>query len=72
MLIVAFWFWFSTRNEDTTDDAFTEGDEVTITPKTTVYVVKLLVNDNQRVKKGDLLVEIDSRDTLAQRDQAKA
>ena len=72
MLIVAFWFWFSTRNEETTDDAFTEGDAVTIAPKTAGYVVKLLVNDNQRVKKGDLLVEIDPRDTLAQRDQAKA
>lgn len=72
MLIVAFWFWFSTRNEETTDDAFTEGDAVTIAPKASGYVVKLLVKDNQRVKKGDLLVEIDPRDTLAQRDQAKA
>jgi len=72
MLIVGFWFWFSTRNEETTDDAFTEGDAVTIAPKASGYVVKLLVKDNQRVKKGDLLVEIDPRDTLAQRDQAKA
>ncbi|MEZ3498025.1 HlyD family secretion protein [Pantoea sp. KPR_PJ] len=72
MLIVGFWFWFSTRNEETTDDAFTEGDAVTIAPKASGYVVKLLVNDNQRVRKGDLLVEIDPRDTLAQRDQAKA
>ncbi|MBZ6407144.1 MAG: HlyD family secretion protein [Kalamiella piersonii] len=72
MLIVGFWFWFTTRNEESTDDAFTEGDAVTIAPKASGYVVKLLVKDNQRVKKGDLLVEIDPRDTLAQRDQAKA
>lgn len=72
MLIVGFWFWFTTRNQETTDDAFTEGDAVTIAPKASGYVVKLLVNDNQRVKKGDLLVEIDPSDTLAQRDQAKA
>ncbi len=72
MLIVGFWFWFSTRNEETTNDAFTEGDAVTIAPKASGYVVKLLVKDNQHVKKGDLLVEIDPRDTLAQRDQAKA
>lgn len=72
MLIVGFWFWFSTRNQETTDDAFTEGDAVTIAPKASGYVVKLLVKDNQRVKKGDLLVEIDPSDNQAQRDQAKA
>lgn len=72
MLIVGFWFWFSTRNIETTDDAFTEGDAVTIAPKASGYVVKLLVNDNQRVKKGDLLVEIDPSDNRAQREQANA
>lgn len=72
MLLVGFWFWFSTRNIETTDDAFTEGDAVTIAPKAAGYVVQLLVKDNQRVKKGDLLVLIDPRDNAAQRDQAKA
>jgi membrane fusion protein, multidrug efflux system len=72
MLIVGFWFWFTTRNIETTDDAFTEGDAVTIAPKASGYVVKLLVNDNQRVKKGDLLVEIDPSDNRAQREQAQA
>ena len=72
MLIVGFWFWFSTRNQETTDDAFTEGDAVTIAPKASGYVVKLLVKDNQRVKKGDLLVEIDPSDNRAQREQANA
>ena len=72
MLIVGFWFWFSTRNIETTDDAFTEGDAVTIAPKASGYVVKLLVKDNQRVKKGDLLVEIDPSDNRAQREQANA
>ncbi|MDQ1211747.1 membrane fusion protein (multidrug efflux system) [Pantoea anthophila] len=72
MLIVGFWFWFTTRNIETTDDAFTEGDAVTIAPKASGYVVKLLVKDNQRVKKGDLLVEIDPSDNRAQREQAQA
>jgi membrane fusion protein (multidrug efflux system) len=72
MLIVGFWFWFSGRNLETTDDAFTEGDAVTIAPKASGYVVKLLVSDNQRVRKGDLLVEIDPQDNQAQRDQARA
>lgn len=72
MLIVGLWFWLSTRNIETTDDAFTEGDAVTIAPKASGYVVKLLVKDNQRVKKGDLLVEIDPSDNRAQREQADA
>lgn len=72
MLLVGFWFWFSTRNIETTDDAFTEGDAVTIAPKASGYVVQLLVKDNQRVKKGDLLLVIDPRDNSAQRDQARA
>jgi len=72
MLLVGLWFWFTTRNIETTDDAFTESNAVTIAPKAAGYVVKLLVNDNQRVKKGDLLVEIDPRDNTAQRAQAQA
>ena len=63
MVVVALVWWFLTRNEETTDDAFTDGDVVTIAPKTAGYVTELRVRDNQRVKKGDLLVVIDPRDT---------
>lgn len=72
MVIVALVWWFMTRNEETTDDAFTEGDAVTVAPKVAGYVTDLRVKDNQLVKKGDLLVVIDPRDALAQRDQARA
>ena len=72
MIIVAVVWWFMTRNEETTDDAFTDGDVVTVAPKVAGYVTDLRVKDNQRVKKGDLLVVIDPRDASAQRDQARA
>jgi len=72
MVIVALVWWFMTRNQETTDDAFTEGDAVTVAPKVAGYVTELRVKDNQRVKKGDLLVLIDPRDATAQRDQAQA
>ncbi len=72
MVIVALVWWFMTRNQETTDDAFTEGDAVTVAPKVAGYVTELRVKDNQRVKKGDLLVVIDPRDATAQRDQAQA
>ncbi|ELY3467112.1 HlyD family secretion protein [Cronobacter universalis] len=72
MVIGAIIWWFMTRNLETTDDAFIEGDAVTIAPKVAGYVTELRVKDNQRVKKGDLLVVIDPRDAAAQRDQAQA
>ncbi|EKK4001670.1 HlyD family secretion protein [Cronobacter sakazakii] len=72
MVIGAIIWWFMTRNLETTDDAFIEGDAVTVAPKVAGYVTELHVKDNQRVKKGDLLVVIDPRDATAQRDQAQA
>lgn len=72
MVIVAVVWWFMTRNEETTDDAFTDGNVVTVAPKVAGYVTELRVKDNQHVKRGDLLVVIDPRDATAQRDQAQA
>ncbi|EPZ5289058.1 HlyD family secretion protein [Cronobacter sakazakii] len=72
MVFGAIIWWFMTRNLETTDDAFIEGDAVTVAPKVAGYVTELRVKDNQRVKKGDLLVVIDPRDATAQRDQAQA
>ena len=66
------WYYLSTRNQETTDDAFTDGNAVTIAAKVSGYVVELNVNDNTRVKAGDLMVKIDPRDFVAARDQAAA
>lgn len=55
-----------------TDDAFIEGHVVPISPKVASHVEKVLVIDNQEVKEGDLLVELDARDFLAQQAMAKA
>jgi membrane fusion protein (multidrug efflux system) len=72
IIIGAVIMWLSGRNQESTDDAFTDGNAATIAPKVSGYVTKLNVDDNQRVKKGDVLVEIDPRDYTAQRDQAAA
>jgi len=45
-----------------TDDAFLAADMVSIAPKVSGQVAKVFVNDNQTVKAGDPLVEIDPRD----------
>ncbi|TCV98065.1 HlyD family secretion protein [Biostraticola tofi] len=72
MIVVGLYFWLTTRNQETTDDAFIEGDAVTIAPRIGGYVVNLAVGDNQRVRKGDLLAQIDPRDAMAERDRAQA
>jgi membrane fusion protein (multidrug efflux system) len=68
----AFVVWFARRNLVTTDDAYTDGNVVVMAPKVSGYVVALLVNDNTRVRKGDLLLRIDPRDYLTARDNASA
>ena len=64
-------WWFLTRNQESTDDAFTDGRAVTIAPHVSGYVTVLNVDDNQRVKAGDVLLEIDPRDYAASRDQSQ-
>ncbi|WP_244817845.1 HlyD family secretion protein [Caballeronia sp. Lep1P3] len=65
-------WWFMTRNQESTDDAYTDGDAVTIAPKVSGYVVAMNIDDNRFVHKGDLLIKIDPRDYQAQLDQATA
>jgi membrane fusion protein, multidrug efflux system len=70
--IVGLCFWFATRNRVSTDDAYTDGNTVTMAPKVAGYVTELYINDNTRVKKGDLLLRIDPRDYRAAKAQAEA
>jgi membrane fusion protein (multidrug efflux system) len=64
--------WLMTRNQESTDDAYTEGNAVSIAPKVSGYVVENRINDNVFVHAGDLLLKIDPRDYVVARDQAQA
>ncbi len=55
-----------------TDDAFVEGRIISVAPRVSGPVISLLVDDNQPVKKGDLLLEIDPNDYRVKLDQAEA
>ena len=66
----AFLYWFSTRNLIDTDDAYTDGRAVSVAPRIAGQVTALLVNDNQRVRKGDVLIKIDPRDFQTALDRA--
>jgi membrane fusion protein (multidrug efflux system) len=72
LAIVAFFVWFAHRNEVSTDDAYTDGNTVTMVPKVAGYVVDLYIDDNSHVRKGDLMLRIDQRDYLTAQAQARA
>jgi membrane fusion protein (multidrug efflux system) len=65
-------YWAYARSHESTDDAFIDGHIVQVSPKVSGYVLKVYVTDNQNVKAGDLLAELDPRDLQAKIDQAKA
>src|SRR3954464_12648954 len=65
-------YWAYARSHESTDDAFVDGHIVQVSPKVSGYVLKVYVSDNQIVKAGDLIAEIDARDLQAKVDQAKA
>ncbi len=75
LLLVIFFggrYWVYARSHETTDDAFIDGHIVQVSPKVSGYVTKVYVTDNQIVKAGDLVAELDARDLEAKLDQAKA
>ena len=55
-----------------TDDAFVEGRLITVAPRVSGPVVELLVDDNDEVKAGDLLIRIDPADYEVKLRQAEA
>ncbi|NTV74474.1 MAG: HlyD family secretion protein [Holophaga sp.] len=60
------------RDRVSTDDAQVDGHLVPVSCKVSGSVEKVLVQDNQAVKAGDVLVQLDPRDLQARVDQARA
>jgi membrane fusion protein (multidrug efflux system) len=60
------------HNRETTDDAQVDGHITPMASKVYGRVAQVLVDDNQAVKAGQVLVKIDPRDYQAALDQAKA
>jgi membrane fusion protein, multidrug efflux system len=64
--------FFHSLTHESTDDAFIDAHIVSIAPKIAGRVATVKVKDNQLVKKGDLLFEIDPRDIEAATAQKQA
>lgn len=65
-------YYYSHRGEISTDSATIDGRTVVISPKVSGYVKALHIQDNQQVKAGDILLEIDPADYIIRRDRAKS
>src|SRR5207237_8631849 len=71
-LIALAGLYFYYHGRETTDDAQVDGHITPMASKVYGRVAQVLVDDNQAVKAGQVLVKIDPRDYQAALDQAKA
>jgi membrane fusion protein, multidrug efflux system len=68
---LAFFYWYS-QGRVNTDDAEVDGHLNPVSAKISGNVLQVLVDDNQQVKAGQVLVTIDPRDYQAKVDQMRA
>jgi membrane fusion protein (multidrug efflux system) len=64
--------FFASQGKETTDDAQVEGHVAYVAPHVSGQVKRVLVKDNQRVERGDVLVELDDRDLKVRVEAARA
>jgi len=64
-------WWTTGRFIETTDDAYVGGNVTSISPHVAGFVSNILVTDNQYVKAGQLLVQLDKRDVQAAHEHAQ-
>lgn len=76
LIAIAAWLgmrmFIASKTHIETDNAFIEARIVPVSSKVSGTVTRVLVNDNQFVRQGDLLVEIDPRDYQVQMAKAAA
>lgn len=70
VIIGGFYYYDHSTTYVSTDDAYIEGHSVQISPKVSGNVIKIHFDDNQKVEKGQLLVEIDPVDYEVKYEQA--
>ena len=71
-LIVVVFLSIEACKYQTTDDAYVDTTTVSVSPKVSGQIVKVLVKDNQKVKAGDVVAVIDKVDYEVKLQQAKA
>ena len=66
------YWWTTGRFLVSTDDAYVQAHSVLISPHVSGYISEVPVDDNQRVRAGQVLARIDPRDYQNAFDQARA
>ena len=69
--VVAYYLEFI-RPYESTDDAFVDGYTTLVSARVPGQVTRLLVTDNQTVRQGEILIQLDPRDYQASLAQARA
>jgi membrane fusion protein, multidrug efflux system len=69
---VAGYFIYENIMYASTDDAYVQGKTELLSARVSAVVDKILVEDNQKVKSGDLLIQLDDHDYVSRMDQAQA
>ncbi|HEX5397905.1 MAG TPA: HlyD family secretion protein [Verrucomicrobiae bacterium] len=72
LLAVVIYYIHFVAPYESTDDAFIDGYDTIVSSRVPGQVERLMVKDNQRVRKGDVLVELDPRDYETSLANAKA
>jgi membrane fusion protein (multidrug efflux system) len=72
LIVLGTIYYINASNHATTDDAYTTGHLHYISSRVTGTVIGVLVDDNQSVKQGQVLVQLDPRDYQVKVDQARA
>src|SRR5438067_12708666 len=70
-VIITLYVWGIIERHPRTDDATARANVVGIAPRVAGQILKPNVQDNQQVKKGDLLFEIDPEDDRLSLEKAK-
>src|SRR2546430_17654876 len=70
--VAALLWWLHARKFEDTDDAQVDGYITAVSSRVPGTVLRVLVEDNQPVKQGDVLVELDAADLEVAAAQARA
>lgn len=67
------WYWYEDgRFIEETDNAYVKADSVSVRPEISARISKVKVRENQRVKAGSVLVQLDDADYVARVSEAEA
>ncbi|HKY89743.1 MAG TPA: biotin/lipoyl-binding protein, partial [Nevskiaceae bacterium] len=66
------WWWFVLTQREVTDNAYVGGHQLLVVPQVAGTILGVHVDDTQRVKAGQLLVELDPTDATVALDAARA